>query len=156
MIVLSNESLGLQPNILNWILPRIIGSKADTSQFPIGFIESLINRLKIILDGLRAMIRCTIPNQGNPTVGILVEQILEKGNCVLGVALFSRLNQALLRIKIHSTVVRLLFAFIRDGNFNPCGGFPPHIPANISPKQMAFIFKQNHQFPTGDLMPMRF
>ncbi len=50
VVVLSNESLCLQPNIFNWVLLGVIGSKANASDFPGGLIESLIDRFKVLFD----------------------------------------------------------------------------------------------------------
>lgn len=128
VVVLSNESLCLQPNILNWVLLGIIGRKANASDFPVGLIESLIDRFKILFYLLGAMIAGSIPNQRNPTVRTLAQQILKKSNRAIAIASFRCLNQALLCVDIHGSIVSLPAAFIGDGNLDAFVCFAPHIP----------------------------
>lgn len=44
VIVLSNESLSLQPNIFNGVLLGVIRRETYASDFSVGWVESLINR----------------------------------------------------------------------------------------------------------------
>jgi hypothetical protein len=154
-VVLSNELLCLQPNIFNRILLGIIRSKANASDFPVGLIESLIDQFEVLFDLLSAMIRGSIPNQGNATVRTLAQQVVEKGNGALAIASFRGLNQALLRINIDGSIVSLLAACVGDGNLNPFVCFAPHIPTSVPPQPRALILKQDHPLARDDLMPMR-
>lgn len=100
------------------------------------------------------MIGRPIPNQGNATVRTLAQQIFQKGNRPLGITCLSRLNQALLSIKIDRSIVSLLAPVVGDWNLNPVSRFAPDVSTQVPPQQVAFILKQNDQLARDDLTSM--
>lgn len=119
MVVLSDQSLRLQPDILNRVLLGIIGCKPNTGDFPARFIQSLIHRGEIFLDRKRSMVTGSIPDQGNTTLGTLLKEVFEKGNRAVGIALLEGLNQTLLIIEVDGSIVCLPIPLVEDGHFNP-------------------------------------
>ncbi|WP_414583241.1 hypothetical protein [Scytonema sp. PCC 10023] len=73
MIELSNKLFGVQPNIFYRVLFWVICGKANTSNFPLLNIQTLIYGILVCSKFNRTMIAGSIPNQGNTAFGKLGE-----------------------------------------------------------------------------------
>ena len=65
---------------------------------------------------------------------MLIDQIVQKRNRILGIPTVIGLNEALLGRNINRAIVGLLGAFIDDRDFYALIGFAPHITTQIPPQ----------------------
>ena len=143
--LLSDMLFSRQPHLFNGILFWGIAGERHEMHVAFGHRAIPIERPQIGLDLSAPMIPGAIPTQDHRPTLMPPPQPFQKGHRVHAIPGRCWKERRPSGEQIEGPIIRLPGALIRDRHLHPFPTRPPHIAQHISPDQMAFIEKADHE-----------